>query len=105
MLFLAIQIALVFASGVALAEESANGNRVKVVINIEDMTCSLCVTSINQALRKTEGVISAKASLKTKQADVIVPEGFSNQKLLDAIQQTGYAGKIDRIEKSQGNTD
>jgi len=72
---------------------------VKVTIDIKDMTCPLCVTSINRALRKTEGVVKAKASLKTKQAEVIVPEDFPVKKLLDAISVTGYTGKIIRIEK------
>ena len=97
-LFPAILLALTMAIGTVSAE--GNGNRVKVVISIEGMTCSLCVTSINQALRHTTGVISAKTSLATKQAEVIIPQDFSTQKLLAAIEQTGYTGKVDRIEKS-----
>ena len=36
----------------------------KVVLDIQNMTCSLCVISVNQALRETDGVIKAKSSLK-----------------------------------------
>ncbi|CAI0929549.1 heavy-metal-associated domain-containing protein [Serratia fonticola] len=69
----------------------------KVTIDIKAMTCSLCVISINKALRSTDGVIKAKASLKTHQAEVIVPEGFDNQLLLTAISRTGYSGKIQGV--------
>lgn len=69
----------------------------KVTIDIKDMTCSLCVISINKALRATDGVIKAKASLKTHQAEVIVPEGFDNQALLTAISRTGYTGEIQGV--------
>ncbi len=69
----------------------------QVTIDIEQMTCSLCVISVNQALRSTEGVIKAKSSLKTRQAVAVVPDGFDNQKLLAAVAKTGYTGKINSV--------
>lgn len=72
---------------------------VLVTIDVKGMTCPLCVSSINQALRKTDGVIKAKASLKTQQAEVIVPEGFNTDELLKAVDKTGYKGSINKIEK------
>lgn len=72
---------------------------VKVIIDVKGMTCPLCVTSINQALRKTEGVIKAKASLKTRQAEVIVPEGYDVDQLLKSIDKTGYSGAVNQIVK------
>lgn len=65
-----------------------------VTIDIGEMNCPLCVISINQALRTTDGVIKAKASLKTRQAEVVVPENFDNQQLLTAIAKTGFKGEI-----------
>ncbi len=65
-----------------------------VTIDIGEMNCPLCVISINQALRTTDGVIKAKASLKTRQAEVVVPESFDNQQLLTAIAKTGFKGEI-----------
>lgn len=41
-----------------------SGGQSKVVLDIQNMTCSLCVISVNQALRETDGVIKAKSSLK-----------------------------------------
>ncbi|MBJ3816099.1 heavy-metal-associated domain-containing protein [Shimwellia pseudoproteus] len=66
----------------------------EVTIDIQQMTCPLCVISINQALRSTDGVIKAKASMKTKQAEVIVADNVDNQRLLDAIAKTGFHGSI-----------
>ena len=65
-----------------------------VTIDVGEMNCPLCVISINQALRTTNGVIKAKASLKTRQAQVVVPENFDNQRLLAAIAKTGFKGEI-----------
>lgn len=66
----------------------------QVTIDVAEMNCPLCVISINQALRSTDGVIKAKASLKTRQAQVVVPENFDNQRLLAAIAKTGFKGEI-----------
>ena len=71
----------------------------KVVLDIQNMTCSLCVISVNQALRDTDGVIKVKSSLKTRQAEVIVPEGFSTDILLNAVAKTGYTATLNRIEQ------
>ncbi len=70
----------------------------KVVIDVKAMTCPLCVTVVNQVLRETDGVIKAKGSLKTHQAYAIVPQGFDTDKLLSAIDKTGYTGKINHID-------
>ena len=73
----------------------------KVTIDVQQMTCPLCVISINQALRGTDGVIKAKASMKTKQADVIVPDNFDNQRLLAAIAKTGFTGTIHGVTAAE----
>lgn len=72
---------------------------VQVTIDVKGMTCPLCVSSVNQALRKTDGVIKAKASLKTQQAEVIVPEGFNTDELLKSVDKTGYKGSINKVVK------
>ncbi|GKX53456.1 heavy-metal-associated domain-containing protein [Budvicia aquatica] len=88
-----LMLALLLFSPLIYAEN------VKVIIDVKGMTCPLCVTSINQALRKTEGVIKAKASLKTRQAEVIVPEGYDVDQLLKSIDKTGYSGAVNQIVK------
>lgn len=72
------------------AEPSAQS----VTIHIEGMTCSLCVTAINKALRSLPEVEKAKASLKNNEAVVIVPEGYPLETLLAEIEKTGYQGTI-----------
>ena len=88
-----LMLALLLFSPLIYAEN------VKVIIDVKGMTCPLCVTSINQALRKTEGVIKAKASLKTRQAEVIVPEGYDVDQLLKSIDKTGYSGAVNQVVK------
>lgn len=61
----------------------------KVVLDIQNMTCSLCVISVNQALRETDGVIKAKSSLKTRQAEAIVSEGFPTVRYLTRVAENG----------------
>ena len=70
----------------------------KVVLDVENMTCSLCVISVNQALRETDGVIKAKSSLKTRQTEVIVPQGFPTESLLKAVEKTGYTATVNHTE-------
>ncbi|WP_140920095.1 heavy-metal-associated domain-containing protein [Limnobaculum xujianqingii] len=72
---------------------------IQVTIDVKGMTCPLCVSSVNQALRKTDGVIKAKASLKTQQAEVLVPEGFNTDELLKSVDKTGYKGSINKVVK------
>ncbi len=82
---------------ILLFSVASHAENIKVIIDINDMSCSLCVTSINQALRKTEGVIKAKASLKTHQAEIVVPKGYDLNNLLTAISHTGYRGVINQV--------
>lgn len=84
----AVLLLLVLASNISFAQ-----NR-RVVIDVEGMTCPLCVSIINQALLDTQGIVSAKTSLRDHRAVVIVPEGFDTDLLLEAIVPTGYSGTI-----------
>lgn len=65
-----------------------------VRLSVAGMTCPLCVTAVNQALRTTPGVISAKTNLNNEQADVVVPDDFDLQHLLAAVQKAGYEAEI-----------
>ncbi|QFH72395.1 heavy-metal-associated domain-containing protein [Enterobacter sp. E76] len=79
----------------------AQAENEKVVLDVENMTCSLCVISVNQALRETDGVIKAKSSLKTRQTEVIVPAGFPTETLLKAVAKTGYTATVNHTEAQQ----
>ena len=69
-----------------------------VSIHIEGMTCSLCVTAINKALRSLPDVEKAKTSLMKQEAVVIVPEGYPLDTLLEEITKVGYTGTIRSVE-------
>lgn len=87
----------IFLLSAILFSTNALAENKKIIISIKDMSCSLCVISINQALRTTSGVIKAKASLKLHQAEVIVPDNFAIEKLLVAISNTGYTGEVKNV--------
>ncbi len=89
---------LLILTALLLISTVSKANEMKVVIDVDAMTCPLCVTVVNQVLRETEGVIKAKSSLKTRQAYAIVPQGFDTDNLLKAIDKTGYTGEINHIE-------
>lgn len=89
---LVLFLALIFCSVSSWA-----ANR-QVTLDVKGMTCPLCVTVVNVALRQTDGVIKAKASLKTEQAIVTVPEDFNLDILLKVVDKTGYKGSINKIE-------
>lgn len=74
-------------------------NNLLVTLDVKGMTCPLCVSVVNQALRKTDGVIKAKANLKNEQAVVTVPEDFNLDELIKAVDVTGYKGSINKVEK------
>lgn len=90
------RLALIACLFLPLFAQAANQ---KVVLDVQGMTCSLCVISVNQALRETQGVVKAKASLKTRQTEVIVAEGFPTDTLLHAVAKTGYTASVNRIDK------
>lgn len=70
-----------------------------VTLDVKGMTCPLCVTVVNQALRKTDGVLKAKADLKTEQAVVTVAADFNLDNLIKAVDATGYKGSINKVDK------
>lgn len=77
-----------------LAVLSASPSMVGITIHIQGMTCSLCVTAINKALRSLPQVQYAKTSLKNSEVLVHVPNDYDTQILLTEIEKTGYQGKI-----------
>lgn len=61
------------------------------VIPVEGMTCFTCELTVSSALKKVEGVITAKASAKEGKAWVEYdPAKISIQQLVKAINKTGY---------------
>lgn len=67
----------------------------QVTIDIEGMHCASCVGRVEQALQESAGVIEAHVNLATERALVRYADGATTESaLLQAIQGTGYAAKI-----------
>jgi Cu+-exporting ATPase len=68
------------------------GTRV-VELDIEGMTCASCVNRVEKKLGKLEGV-QALVNLPLESAHVTVPEGISDEQLVDTVNAAGYKAKI-----------
>ncbi|EDM24575.1 heavy-metal-associated domain-containing protein [Caminibacter mediatlanticus] len=72
----------------------------EAIIDVKGMTCPLCTTAVKRSLKMTPGVLKAKVILNTHTAYVIFDEKkVSKEKLLQAIKNVGYSGKIIKIKK------
>lgn len=56
---------------------------------IEGMTCAACVSRVEKALNKVDGV-TASVSLATERAHVEAPPGVDDAVLVDAVRKAGY---------------
>lgn len=66
-----------------------------VNIPVEGMTCFTCEVTVSTALKKTDGVINAKASAKEGIASVNYnPNKTDIEQLIEAINKTGYKANI-----------
>jgi copper ion binding protein len=62
----------------------------KTTLAIEGMTCEHCVAHVTQALKETDGVRSAKVSLKKKNAVVEHADTVSLDALKSVVSEAGY---------------
>lgn len=58
---------------------------------LEGMTCASCVNTIEQALRQTEGVVSAEVNFATRTAQVI--SKTDSDTLIRSVQNAGYGAE------------
>ncbi len=65
-----------------------------VTLAVEGMTCASCVSRVERALRRVDGVVAAEVNLATEQARVTRLAGSAaTPALLAALQEAGYAGR------------
>ncbi len=63
----------------------------KAIIKIGGMTCASCAQTIENALRKTEGVVEANVNLASEKAVVVYdPQTIDYETIRKAIEATGY---------------
>jgi Cu+-exporting ATPase len=68
------------------------GTRI-VELDIEGMTCASCVNRVEKKLGKLEGV-AATVNLPLESAYVTVPEGISDEQLVDTVNAAGYQARV-----------
>ncbi|MCO4265220.1 heavy metal translocating P-type ATPase [Pseudarthrobacter sp. MDT3-26] len=74
-------------------EELLHQPRTRIIeLDIDGMTCASCVGRVERRLGKLEGV-KASVNLPLESAHVSVPEGISDQQILDAVKSVGYAAR------------
>ena len=72
----------------------------RLSLQIEGMTCASCVSRVENAIKKVDGVRSASVNLATERADITLNKPLDRQLLIHAIEQAGYDVPQDRIELS-----
>ncbi|MEE2523616.1 heavy metal translocating P-type ATPase [Pseudarthrobacter sp. J75] len=68
------------------------GSRV-IELDIEGMTCASCVNRVERKLSKLDGV-QASVNLPLESATVTVPDGVTDQQIVDTVRATGYKAKL-----------
>jgi Cu+-exporting ATPase len=79
-------------SGV-LAAPAAIEELEQIDLQIEGMTCSSCVATVEGALNKLQGA-SATVNFATESAHVLVPKGTKSKTLIDQVTKAGYKAKL-----------
>ena len=74
------------------AVKSTESTRI-VHVDIQGMTCASCVGRVERKLRKIPGVDPA-VNLPLESARVIVPEGVSDEQIIETINNTGYTAHL-----------
>ena len=65
-------------------------NMQEIVLKVKGMMCMHCVAHVEEACRKVEGVVEAKASLETDSVTVKCREGTDRAAIGKAIAEAGY---------------
>ena len=63
----------------------------KKVLIVDGMMCAHCQMHVQKALEGVDGVQEAVVDLEKKQATVSLSKEVSDQVLMDAVQEAGYA--------------
>jgi Cu+-exporting ATPase len=68
--------------------------RARLQLSVRGMTCASCVSRVEKALRRVQGVSSADVSLPTERAVVLFdPSQAGPADLIEAVQKTGYGAE------------
>jgi copper chaperone CopZ len=82
-------------AGSSAATPIANANLERVLIPVEGMSCATCEVAVQVALKRINGVASAKASVASKNATVDYdPAKTTPDQLVTAVNSTGYRASL-----------
>ena len=73
-------------------------------VDIQGMTCASCVGRVERKLRKIPGVDPA-VNLPLESARVIVPEGVSDEQIVETINNAGYTAHLKNGSRAGAGTD
>ena len=76
----------------------------EVVLEIGGMTCSTCATRIEKNLNRLDGV-EASVNYATERARVRAPEGTAAERLISAVEETGYSAVLPGTVTSHAHAD
>lgn len=66
-----------------------------VTLDVQNMTCNFCPITVRKALKKIDGVVSAKADLESKTATVTYdPDKTNIEALTKATADAGYPSTV-----------
>ncbi len=66
-----------------------------VTLDVQNMTCKFCPITVRKALKKVDGVVSAKTELASKTATVIYdPDKTNIEALTKATANAGYPSSV-----------
>ncbi|HZJ86741.1 MAG TPA: copper ion binding protein, partial [Erysipelothrix sp.] len=71
----------------------------KGIFEIEGMTCASCVASVENTLRKLEGVDSVSVNLMTNTASINMDDSLSDEAIIEAVSNGGYVAHKQSKEK------
>lgn len=79
-------------NSIGTAVKSTESTRI-IHVDIQGMTCASCVGRVERKLRKIPGVDPA-VNLPLESARVIVPEGVSDEQIVETINNAGYTAHL-----------
>jgi len=86
---------LAFARAPHAAQAQPADGFARVVISVEGMSCATCELAVRSALKRANGVVSARVSVASKTATVDYDPAQTNpQRLVAAINATGYRASL-----------
>lgn len=63
---------------------------IKITVNVDGMMCGMCEAHVNDAVRKAFNVKKVTSSHTKKETVILTENDIDDQKLKDAISETGY---------------